>query len=403
MTETRVYPLSIAERDSRWANIRAEMEKRGLDALIIRGTSSKWDSGTANIRYISQIGGNGEEAMAIFPLKGDPVVYCWAPSQLEWWPIAQDWVKDVRQGSPSWAAATINCIKEMGFEKARIGVVGIGGANEAGRCFAYEIYSAILAGLPDANLESASDILETLRLVKSPEEIEFLRRSSGLCDIAIEAMLNSAKPGVMAYEVYGEMLGAIFKAGGESPMFLMYEADPRPFHALRFPSDKPLKKGYMIIQEISPKFAGYFSQSMVPVSLGEPEPIYKHLAEIASQSYDIALATIKPGVTCRELAEAMNQPIIEAGLHWYRPQWQGLGLEQSEAPNDRHFSVYGDYDEIARDMDPGVTLEEGMVLGLQPMAGTEGRAEGLQLGDGMVVTKDGVEKLSKTKMQMYII
>ena len=59
MTETRVRALSIAERDRRWTNIRAEMEIRGLDALLIRGVSTKWDGGIANIRYISQIGGNG--------------------------------------------------------------------------------------------------------------------------------------------------------------------------------------------------------------------------------------------------------------------------------------------------------------------------------------------------------
>ena len=403
MTETRVYPLSIAERDRRWANIRAEMEKRGLEALMIRGTSSKWDSGIANVRYFSQIGGNGEEAMAIFPLKGAPVVYCWAPSQLEWWPIAQDWVPDVRQGSPSWAVRTIDCIKEMGFEKARVGVVGIGGNSEAGKCMGYEIYTAILEGLPDVKFEPASDIFEKLRLIKSPEEIEYLRRASGLCDIAIEAMLESAKPGVLAYEVYGEMLGAIFKAGGESPMFLMYEADPRPFHALRFPSDKPLKKGYMIVQEISPKFAGYWSQAMVPVSLGEPEPLYRELATVAGDAYELAVNTIKPGITTTELSEIMNRPVVEAGYTWFRRQWQGVGLEQGEGPSDRRFSPYGDLDSLANYDNPGIALEEGMILGLQPMAGVKDRSAGLQVGDALVVTKDGVEKLGKAKMELYVI
>ena len=68
MTITRVHTLSLAERDRRWAAIRSAMAERGLGALIIRCISSKWDSGTANVRYVSQIGGNGEEAIVVFPM-----------------------------------------------------------------------------------------------------------------------------------------------------------------------------------------------------------------------------------------------------------------------------------------------------------------------------------------------
>src|SRR3954453_7645300 len=142
MTETRVIPLSLAERDRRWQGIRARMAERQLDCLVIRGISSKWDSGTANVRYISQIGGNGEEAMAVFPIDRDPVVFIWAPSQLEWWPIAQDWVTDVRQGSPTWAGRTTDCIKELGYAAGRIGVVGIGGGNEGGQSLCEHIHTS---------------------------------------------------------------------------------------------------------------------------------------------------------------------------------------------------------------------------------------------------------------------
>ena len=69
MTSTRITALSTSERDRRWATVRAEMAVRGLDALVVRGLSSKWDGGTANIRYLTQIGGNGEDAMAVFPTK----------------------------------------------------------------------------------------------------------------------------------------------------------------------------------------------------------------------------------------------------------------------------------------------------------------------------------------------
>ena len=132
------------------------------------------------------------------------------------------------------------------------------------------------------------------------------------------------------------------------------------------------------------------------VSLGEPDPIYRRLSDAACQAYEAAIRTIKAGVTTRQLAVAMNAPVKEAGFTWYRPQWQGLGLEQVEGPMDdfyRGIVVEGG----------DIVLEENMVLGLQPMAGTADRTKGIQVGDAIVVTKDGVRKLGQTRMEMHIV
>jgi Xaa-Pro aminopeptidase len=395
MAETRIHGLSLAERDRRWSGIRARMDESGLDALIIRGISTKWDSGTANIRYVSQIGGNGEEGMVVFPRRGDPIVLVWSPTQLEWWPQAQDWVSDIRLGSPDWGEKTVACINELGLGAANIGVVGIGGSTAAAsNTMAYDIYRTILDGLPAARFSSAAAIFEELRVVKSAEELAFMARSAELCDIGIDALLGAAKPGVRAYEVYGEILGSIYRAGGESPMFLMYEADRAPRHALRFPSDRTLEPGYMILQEISPKFAGYWSQAMVPVSLGRPEQAYLDLGKVVAEAYQAAIETIRAGVSVRTLADAINAPIIAGGFSWLRPQWQGLGLEQVEAPTHPHKAVR---------VDTELVLQEGMVLGLQPMAGTADGRYGLQMGDTVVVTAEGARRLGRSEMKFHII
>lgn len=396
MRETRVHELSIAERDRRWAGIRALMAKEGIDCLIIRGISSKWDSGIANVRYISQIGGNGEEALAVFPKTGDPIVLVWSPTQIEWWPKAQSWVRDVRLGAPDWGMRTVECVRQLGFETGRIGVVGIGGRTGAGKVMSYEIYKTILDSLPQATFVPASHLLEQMRLVKSAEEIVFVERSAKLCDVGIAAMLATARPGRKAYEIYGEILGAIFKAGGESPMFLMYEADREPRHALRFPSDATLDIGYMILQEVSPKFAGYWSQAMVPVSLGPPKQVYRDLIAVSRLAYDEALKVIRPGLTLKQLADAINAPIREGGYMWTRAQWQGCGLEQIEGPNDP-------YTGKPMHEDRGESLVEGMVLGLQPMVATTDGRYGAHIGDTVVVTATGARRLGKTEMQLYVL
>jgi Xaa-Pro aminopeptidase len=397
MTGTRAKTLSLDERDRRWAAIRERMAERGLDCLIVRGISSKWDGGTANVRYITQVGGNGEDAMVVFPAAGEPSVLLWASSQRQWWAEAQDWVADFRQGNPSWAGETVARIKELGHTRARIGVVGIGGRTEAGKCMSHDIYAAIVEALPDAEFEAASDIFDTLRLIKSPEELETMAQSARLCDVAVEAMVAAAgTPGVASHEVYAEILHAVYRAGGEAPMFLMYEADPNAVHALRFPSERRLAPGYMLLQEILPKYAGYFTQVMAPVSIGEPHPDYRHLADAAIAAYRIALETIRPGVSVKQLAETMNQPLVEAGYTWTRPQWHGTGLENVEPPTDRNF--------------PGRTgpagdlvLAEGMILGMQPMAALADLSKGVQVGDTVAVTADGAHRLGTVAMELYVV
>lgn len=397
MTGTRINTLSLAERDRRWAAVRAAMAERELDALIIRGVSLKWDGGTANIRYLSQIGGNGEEAMMVFPAKGEPVVLVWAPSQRRWWAQAQDWVSEFRQGNPNWADATVACVNELGYGTGRIGVVGIGGRTEAGSCMSWDIYSKIQDELPDARFEPASDILEKLRLVKSDEEIKFMEKSGALCDAAVSAMLEAAaRPGVRSHEVYAEILYACYHAGGEAPMFLMYEADPAAYHALRFPTDRVLEAGYVLLQEILPKYAGYFTQIMVPVCIGEPDAEYWRLGDAAVAAYHEGVANARPGMSTIRLAELMNRPIVEAGLTWTRPQWHGTGLENVEPPSDRTFPGNTG---LKRE----VILQPGMILGMQPMAAFPDRRKGVQIGDTIVITQDGCRRLSTTEMRFYAV
>ena len=397
MTSTRITALSMSERNRRWVAVRGVMAARGLDALVVRGLSSKWDGGTANVRYLTQIGGNGEDAMVVFPAKGEPTVLIWAPSQLNWWAQAQDWVSEFRVGNPSWAEAAVGCLRDLGAANGRIGVVGIGGRGEAGKCMSHDIYAGIREALPGAHFEPASDIIEDMRLIKSAEEIGFMEKSGALCDVAVAAMLEAAaKPGVKSHEVYAEILYACYKAGGEAPMFLMYDADPAAYHALRFPTERTLEPGYILLQEILPKYAGYFSQIMVPVSIGEPDADYRRLGEACASAYERGVAAVRPGMTTVRLAEIMNEPLIEAGLIWTRPQWHGTGLENVEPPSDRNFPG---------STGPGGdrTLKSGMILGMQPMAALADRSKGVQIGDTVVVTDDGARRLSSTEMRLYAV
>ena len=59
------------------------MRREGVDAIIIRSDSSKCDSGSAEGRYLTHIGGNGEEGYVVFDLREDPMYTSWRPAHIE--------------------------------------------------------------------------------------------------------------------------------------------------------------------------------------------------------------------------------------------------------------------------------------------------------------------------------
>src|ERR1700744_6592389 len=88
--------LSLAERDRRYAAVRAAMAKDKLDVLICPASTARWEQTMADSRYLTTIGGFGTETLTIFPREGEVTAYVFNRSAF--WLAAQDWVSDVRDG-----------------------------------------------------------------------------------------------------------------------------------------------------------------------------------------------------------------------------------------------------------------------------------------------------------------
>jgi Xaa-Pro dipeptidase len=103
MRESLELPrLSLAERDRRYAAVRKQMADRELDAIVLWGWPTMWDFYTANARYLSSIGGNAEFNVVIFPAAGEPTSLVQAPTLLDGWRAAQNWVNDIRPRTKTW-------------------------------------------------------------------------------------------------------------------------------------------------------------------------------------------------------------------------------------------------------------------------------------------------------------
>ena len=390
--------LSLAERDRRWAAIRQKMAERDLDALIIRGHSGFWYGFMADIRYVSGV--NGHSGYCVFPRDADPTVFLWFPPAAKWSVRKQQsWVKDVRGGGwPFGASMAADRLKELGCGEGRVGIVGLPGEREPEGIFPHGAYLELQKALPGAGLENATDIIEKLRWIKSAEEIECHTRAAEIGDLAIQAMADSAKPGATQAEVYAEMVRVMLANGSEPPTMLLWEAGAEPAHAVYAPPNLPLKKGDTIVNEISPKYCGYYAHPHQPVCLGEPNDELRRMYDSAYAAFENGLKTLKPGVRMSEMCRALTDPIREAGYGWSRVPLHGMGLANIEVPvwTDE---AYAGFPGSSRVEAEDAVIRENMILAIQPICTSRNGDLGIPVGDTVCVTKDGARRLSKRTIE----
>lgn len=400
--------LSLKERDRRWKKIRDDMRTEGLDCLIIWGSNAMQDNQMANVRYVTGIGGGGEQSFVIFPLEGEPTCFVWGTTKLGWWPKAQNWITDIRPRHPSFAASVIKRINELGFEKGNLGVVGLAGLRDRDGSMLYEVYSQILRGLPQANFVNATPLIEKIRLIKSNEEIQMLEKASELGDLVLKVLAKTAKPGVKECEVVGKMLDAMVSNGGEFPVLFLWGAGPEPFpHPFNFPTIRALQRGDLIITEFHTKYNGYLAHQERTVSLGRPKKEYRRLYDIALDIFQKALGGLTAGTTIEELKRVVRDPVAEAGISYIEAGVHGHGLDSGEYP----MFAYPPLGSPADLATPSVTvgegkLEAGMVVGLildlvDP--NWKGGNTGIVLADTVLVTETGGRRLGKYPLDMIII
>jgi Xaa-Pro dipeptidase len=395
--------FSLDERARRWAGVRALMREQGLDCLLLCGMPYKWDFALANVRFLSQIGGNGEYSFLVFPLQGEPTSFISMPTFVPYWQRSQDWVKDIRAKNGPWPDNIVPRIRELGLECGNIGLDGLGGPLDPDGWFAHAIYDRIRTLLPNANIINMDDMLERMRAVKSPEEIRFLEKAGELGDRMLEACRDTARPGVRECEVYGKMMEAMLANGGEEPTLFLFAADAHPLpHPFRHPTMRPLERGDLIICEMHPKYGGYVTHVERTFSLGKPDKEYLRIYEGCLQAYERGIERFKPGSSIVEAMNAVKSVIEEGGFAICEAGIHGHGLSSLEYPRYRHHAAATDINAVRSIEDE---LRPGMVFAFNiDLVDPNWRngATGCVLAETILITEEGPRRFHNYSLDFQI-
>jgi len=406
--DDRVPYLSLTERDRRWELVRGEMEKRGLDCLMLVAPGIGGDM--ANIAYLTSVykpGAGG--ALAVFPQKGEVTVHMGGNlANIEMWRHSQDWIKGVLSAPQpiSFAQVTIDRLKEMGLEKGRVGVVSTGGAlvPDGGMARIYTVRGREL--LPQATWEDTTDLVDNVRVIKSGEEIALIQKASDIGDRAIEVTAQYAKAGVRSKAVYARLISAMVEGGSELP-FILWDAGPSPVHGVWIPDNNILRPGYVIMNEFSPFYRSYEAQFQRPMAVGYVPDLYARLFDAAFASYRRGLETLKPGKSIGDVVKAMAEPIQKAGFITITPYFHGLNPFIPIAFSHDRRRLYRAEDQPKWNEFQGqleaMPVRSGMVLAFEPNAVTPDQRSGVHLGDSILVTQSGNRRMSQLPMEWFIV
>jgi Xaa-Pro dipeptidase len=352
-----------------------------------------------NLRYLVGFHSNAysRPLTLVVPAEGEPTLLVPRLEELQ----ARDMtrVADVRsyvewdEGSAAggrvdaeWLALLVGVLSERGLGSARLGLeraLLTGGAERS-----------LVAALPKVAWSDASGWIESLRLIKGPDEIEHHRRAGQVAAAGLDAGLAAARAGGSELEIKGASVAAAFADGARRCPALAVGAAGNALvgeriAAVHAPAGaRRARPGDPVFVVLSTSVEGAHSElSRTIVAGGAPTEAQRGWFRSVARAHDAARRRAVPGTPASDLDRAAREALREDGLAEYLPMraGHGLGLAPVEPPN------LGAGDETP--------LRPGMVISIEPGVCIPG-AGGALWADNYVVTTAGVEPLTACPIEV---
>ncbi|MFH1650725.1 MAG: Xaa-Pro peptidase family protein [Chloroflexota bacterium] len=351
---------------NRLSRLRSRLAEKGIDALFVSQPENRYylsgflgSSGfllidernavlATDFRYLEQAKAQAPD-FTIFPIKNN---------LNEWLPALADGLRG----------------KRLGFEAGDIPVATHRRMQDALK----------KADLP-VRLVPAESLVEELRAVKEPGEIELITRAARLADEACEEAIARLEPGQTELEIAWEIEQSLRERGSQSvPFEIIVASGPNAALPHHRPTDRPVQKGEPITIDMGAKVAAYASDLTRTVCLGRPDETFRKIYDAVLGAQLAAMAIIKEGMTGAEADSLARTVIQEAGYGeaFGHALGHGVGLATHEAPR----------------LGPGTkeTLLSGMVFTIEPGIYLPGWG-GVRIEDLVVMESGGVRALSRAE------
>jgi ectoine hydrolase len=383
------------EYDRRLARVRERMDSRSLAALMV--------TDPANLYYLT-----GYNAWSFYtpqclvvPARGSPVLFARAmdaagAGNTSWLPDEQvagypeDLVHRPDVHPFDWIAAQIR-------ERGLAGVNGDAVAFEGdSHFFSARGFLALRCGLPDARLEDSRELVNWVRLVKSPHELQQMRIAGTIAQQAMAVALDAIAPGRRQCDVAAEIVAAQARGttehGGDYPAIvpMLPTGEGAGTPHLTWTEDV-FRSGEATTIELAGAYRRYHSPLARTIMLGEPPKRLAHTAGVVREGMARVLDAIRPGRTPDEVHRVWNDVITAEGLSKDSRIGYSIGLGYPPDWGERTISLRPREHTV---LEPGMCFH--VILGMW-MDGW-----GYELSEPVAVTGGGVERLTNLPQDLTI-
>ncbi len=360
--------MSSSPFDQRRQAVASGLAERKLDGLLV-GFSP-------NLRYLTGFtGSNG----SLLVLGGKSILFTDPRYQIQ---AAQEVACRVK-------IAKGPLLLEVAAAIAKFGLKRIGYEPARMTCDSYE---SLKSRIPmKASLEPVKGWIEELRMVKSPAEIERIRRSVETNSRAFEQAVARIRPGMTERDLAAELEYRMRRLGAEKPAFeTIVAAGVRSALPHAQPTAAPLQSGGLVLVDMGAQQDGYCSDMTRMLFLGVPTAKVKRVYRAVLEAQLAAIATVRAGASTAAVDRSARKVLKAYGLDraFVHSTGHGLGLEIHEPPR-------------LGKRDKG-RLQAGMAITIEPGVYLEGFG-GIRIEDTVVVTEKGCEILTPTSKELRVM
>jgi Xaa-Pro aminopeptidase len=363
----------------RVARLRALMDQRGYDAVVIRNNPDlRWLTGAQRV-FDDEVAHTAFVTADALWLHTDSRYYGMFLDRMgdaTLWKIDMDIVEPAY-----WTAQRV--------VEARSRVVAVEDSLTLAfyEDFCHELAQASVAPM----LPRMHEDIAKLRIVKDSEEIELMRHAQSITDATFTHICGYIKPGMTEMQIKNEMENYMFSHGADALSFeTIVAAGPNGANPHARPSDYVVKPGDMIVMDYGAGYHDYHSDMTRTVCVGQPTEEQRRVYDIVRHTNEVCGQAAKPGCIGRDIHNLAVKTITDAGYGDYFKHGlgHGVGLQIHEMPYfGRRYTG---------------EIPVGAVITDEPGIYLPGRF-GVRIEDFGVMTEQGYERFTQSTHELQIV
>ena len=384
--------FTLEEYAQRLDKTRRAMEAKGVDLLIVTDPSNmNWLTGYDGWSfYVHQC--------VVIPPDGEPIWFgrgqdangarltaYIGESSIIGYP--DDYVQNTEKHPMDYLSGIL---RDHGWGAKRIGV------EMDNYWFTAAAFASLMRNLPDARFVDCNALVNWQRAVKSPQEVDYMRRAARIVEAMHQRIFDTVEVGMRKCDLVAEIYDAGIRGtdgfGGDYPAIVPLLPSGRDASAPHLTwDDKPMKAGEGTFFEIAGCYHRYHLPLSRTVFPGKPTQAFLDAEKATLEGMEAGLAAATPGNTCEDIARAFFDVLARWGIVKDNRTGYGIGVSYPPDWGERTMSLrLGDRTVLQ----PGMTFHFMTGLWLEDM--------GLEITESILITDSGVECLADVPRKLFV-